>query len=197
MFGIGTGELLVILVIAMLVVGPERIVTFSRKFGEFLAKVRAQTDSVTKDLKEAMAAETADLQDANPLAAITELKREAEATVRDLQGSLSLTTDIPNPLAAVDDLQKEAASAVREARETLAGRAPAAKPPYAAAAGTPSAPAAAQATTSEPATPEPEVPEATGPEDLGGVELIDDECADLGGPELVEDAATPESEAHQ
>jgi sec-independent protein translocase protein TatB len=73
MFGIGTGELLVILVIAVLVVGPERMVQFASQLGKWLAQFRQTTDSVTKDFREAFsleageeAPEGADAQAAQP-----------------------------------------------------------------------------------------------------------------------------------
>jgi sec-independent protein translocase protein TatB len=55
MFGIGTGEILLILVIAMLVVGPERMVEFSRSMGRMVAQFRRTTDEATKEFKEAFA----------------------------------------------------------------------------------------------------------------------------------------------
>jgi len=73
MFGIGTGELLVILVIAVLVVGPERMVQFASQLGKWLAQFRQTTDSVTRDFREAFsleageeASEGADAQAAQP-----------------------------------------------------------------------------------------------------------------------------------
>ncbi|MBN1400574.1 MAG: twin-arginine translocase TatA/TatE family subunit [Anaerolineae bacterium] len=54
MFGVGTGEILLILVIAMLVVGPERMVTFARQLGQWIAKFRQETDSVTAEFREAL-----------------------------------------------------------------------------------------------------------------------------------------------
>ncbi|MFH1084330.1 MAG: twin-arginine translocase TatA/TatE family subunit [Chloroflexota bacterium] len=60
MFGVGTGEILLILVIAMLVVGPERMVTFARQAGELLAKFRQQTDSVTSEFREALSLDPQD-----------------------------------------------------------------------------------------------------------------------------------------
>jgi sec-independent protein translocase protein TatB len=60
MFGIGTGELLVIMVIAMLAVGPERMVVFAGQLGRLIAKFRAETDSVTKEFREAFDFEIGD-----------------------------------------------------------------------------------------------------------------------------------------
>lgn len=57
MFGIGTGEVLVILVIAMLVVGPERMVELAQQLGAIVAKFRAETDSVTREFREALSLE--------------------------------------------------------------------------------------------------------------------------------------------
>ena len=60
MFGVGSGEIILILVIAMLVVGPERMVTFARDAGEMLAKFRRETDSVTSEFKEALSLDIMD-----------------------------------------------------------------------------------------------------------------------------------------
>jgi len=57
MFGIGTGELLLILVIAVLVVGPERMVEFAGQLGKWLAQFRQTTEGVTKDFREAFSLE--------------------------------------------------------------------------------------------------------------------------------------------
>lgn len=57
MFGVGTGEVLLVLVIAMLVVGPERMVAFARDMGQLLAKFRQETDSVTEEFRDALSVE--------------------------------------------------------------------------------------------------------------------------------------------
>ena len=56
-FGVGTSELLLILVIAMLVVGPERMVKLARDAGKALAKLRQITESVTKEFQETFSLE--------------------------------------------------------------------------------------------------------------------------------------------
>jgi Sec-independent protein translocase protein TatA len=58
--GVGVGELLLILVIAMMVVGPERMVELAGQMGRLLAKFREQSDSVTREFKEAF---TLDLEE--------------------------------------------------------------------------------------------------------------------------------------
>ena len=53
-FGVGLGEILAILVIALLVVGPERMVQLSQQLGRMLGKLRRETDSITKEFREAI-----------------------------------------------------------------------------------------------------------------------------------------------
>lgn len=63
MFGIGTGELLLILVIAVLVVGPERMIQFAGQLGRWLVQFRQTTESVTKDFREAFSLEAGNSDD--------------------------------------------------------------------------------------------------------------------------------------
>lgn len=125
MFGIGTWELILIVIIAMLVIGPEKTVEFTRRGGQLLAKLRSQTDQVTKEFREALATESeelSDLKDANPLTAINELRDEANAAARDFQNVLSgkpVTSNKQAKAAATPKQQAEPAS------QTSTGDAPA------------------------------------------------------------------------
>jgi len=56
-FGVGVGELLVILVIAMMVVGPERMVELAGELGRFLRRFRSTTEEVTREFREAFTLE--------------------------------------------------------------------------------------------------------------------------------------------
>ena len=53
-FGIGIPELLVILVLAMVAVGPEKMVEYSGKAGKWFAQFRRETSEVTKEFKDAL-----------------------------------------------------------------------------------------------------------------------------------------------
>ncbi len=101
-FGIGTSELLLILVIAIVVVGPERVVEFSRQLGRWLAKFRAMSDSVTKEFKEAID--------------IDEIKKE-------LEGAASALTEDETPTEG-----KDGAAAQPAADSEAAPPAPEAEP---------------------------------------------------------------------
>lgn len=88
MFDIGFLELLVILVIALLVIGPERMPEVARKLGSFMGKTKRFINSVkeegewqetVRDLKQSM-----DLQ---------EERKELQKLEQDLQGSLSQSAE--------------------------------------------------------------------------------------------------------
>lgn len=53
MFGIGTPELLVILVVALIVLGPERLPEVARALGKGLAELRRATSGLTDELQNA------------------------------------------------------------------------------------------------------------------------------------------------
>jgi len=54
MFGIGMPELMVILVIALLVVGPKRLPDLAKTVGKGLAEFRKATEGATETLKESL-----------------------------------------------------------------------------------------------------------------------------------------------
>lgn len=166
MFGIGTGELILIVVIALLVIGPERTADYARRAGELITKLRTETDQVTREFKEAFAAESEqvkELQDANPLTALTELRDEATAAARDFQNVLA-----GKPTSAAKATPKTAAP---EADATKAqGPAP-----------------QAQADDAEAASGAPTVTEP-------GKELFEGEGYELDGPLLIEAESEQEPE---
>jgi TatA/E family protein of Tat protein translocase len=53
MFGIGSTELIVILVVALLVIGPRKLPELARALGRGLAEFRKATSTVTEDLDNA------------------------------------------------------------------------------------------------------------------------------------------------
>jgi len=83
MGSLGTGELVVIAVVALIVFGPKRLPELARKAGELLAKTREATKSVTSALDSEYDGITAPLQD---------LKREYDTTVKGFKDAASSVT---------------------------------------------------------------------------------------------------------
>ncbi|MGD9765346.1 MAG: Sec-independent protein translocase protein TatB [Candidatus Binatia bacterium] len=85
MFGIGIPELLVILVVALLVLGPKRLPEVAKALGKGLAEFRRATADVTEELRSAQAMIEREARDtereARQRAAITALPPGVEQRV--------------------------------------------------------------------------------------------------------------------
>jgi Tat protein translocase TatB subunit len=83
MFGIGFPELVVILVVALIVLGPERLPEVARTLGKGLAELRRATSGLTEELNNARNFLEQETQSATQEAAKQEVaKRQAEARER-------------------------------------------------------------------------------------------------------------------
>ncbi|NLV74657.1 MAG: hypothetical protein GXY52_08245 [Chloroflexi bacterium] len=82
--GIGTGELILIMVIAVLVVGPEKLVEFATKLGLLIAKLRYMTSDATREFRDALAID--EVKDAleGVKADLDDVKHEVEGTAHEV-----------------------------------------------------------------------------------------------------------------
>ena len=105
MFDVGFSELLIIAVVALLVLGPERLPKAARFAGLWVRKARAQWYSVKAELERELAQEEMKKQFGDPLA---QMRPTVEALRQDLKESFdSLDPGLP----ARVDLQAPAAAA--------------------------------------------------------------------------------------
>ena len=96
MFGVGLPELAVILVVAVVVFGPDRLPEYARQAGRLVRQLRAFAQSAQQDLRDELGPEYADLKltDLDPrvairkhiLEALDEEPDTAPAQVRDVLG---------------------------------------------------------------------------------------------------------------
>lgn len=112
MFDIGFSELLVIAVVALVVLGPERLPKAARFAGLWVRKARAQWYSVKSEFEREMAAD--------------ELRRSLADPARELRDELSRAgRDVRETAAGVDREVRDAAAEVdRDMRAATGGSAP-------------------------------------------------------------------------
>ena len=102
MFGIGMPELMVIMVVALVVLGPKRLPEIARALGKGLAEFRRATSDVNEELRKAQRAieEEARAADAATRRAATEKKT---AAVKPAEGTVAPADSVrfsPGPQAA-------------------------------------------------------------------------------------------------
>ncbi|OGU08082.1 MAG: twin arginine-targeting protein translocase TatB [Geobacteraceae bacterium GWC2_58_44] len=85
MFGIGMPELVIIMVIALIVIGPQKLPDLARSLGKGLAEFKKATD----DFKQSINTETKSVEEKEHLAKLAEAKLQAEAEQAKQAGELS------------------------------------------------------------------------------------------------------------
>jgi Tat protein translocase TatB subunit len=85
MGSLGTGEILVIVLVALIVFGPHRLPEITRKAGQWLGKAREMTRAVT---------DTIDAEYGDVTKPIKDLKGEYDATIGEVKGVASSVTDM-------------------------------------------------------------------------------------------------------
>lgn len=152
MFNMSFSELMVIGVIALIVIGPERLPKVARTVGHLLGRAQRYVNEVKTDIQKEM-----DLKD------IGDIKSQMEDAARSVQSSLTASAEefksaVEGPAQALKGDLEEARQAldVKSLTETVADPVGAAVPPT-------TAPAPAPAAVSAPVTPQTAAQPATAP----------------------------------
>lgn len=93
---IGIQELLLVFIVALIVLGPDKLPLYARKFGEALREFRKFSQEATKDIRESIVEPLEEAQKPlkEALEPITELEKEVRGDVEGIQKSFS---DIGKP----------------------------------------------------------------------------------------------------
>lgn len=89
MFDIGFTELLVVFIVALLVVGPERLPMVARKFGLYVGKLRRSFQSIKDEVEQELEIEAvkAQLKENAMLAEAKELEEQMSQTIGNVETS--------------------------------------------------------------------------------------------------------------
>lgn len=88
---IGIQELLVIFIVALIVIGPDKLPYYAKKLGEAMGQFRKYTDAATKDIRESIVEPLEEAQKPlrEAMEPFTELEKSVNSNVKDIQKSLN------------------------------------------------------------------------------------------------------------
>lgn len=101
MLGIGFGEAAVIVILAVLVLGPERLPEFAQQAGRFVRQLRKYATSARDELRSELGPEFSDLElrDLDPRAVVRRHIAEAMAELDELEDAEKRRAATGEPLA--------------------------------------------------------------------------------------------------
>ena len=122
--GMGWPEIILVCIVALIVVGPEKLPEYLRSLGKYYRKFRKMTSGVTKDFRDAI---SLDDEDGNAISLTDDLdsiKSSLEDDANELKKSFSLdiddlNEDLEEAKQGIDDSLEEAAEEVNETLEDI------------------------------------------------------------------------------
>ena len=135
MFDIGFSELLLIAVVALVVIGPERLPGVARNMGHFAGRLQRYVSDIKRDINREIEFEeirrlqqemetTVQSMQESMRAVETTLKQEVERHQTDVSDAVTTTNGVASPVKETNDVNKEtpalAKPRVRKKREATA-----------------------------------------------------------------------------
>lgn len=99
LFGVGAGEAALVLVLALIVVGPQRFPEIARQGGRWYRLARQYSNEVMKDVR----------------SAVDEIETEIKAETEDIQSMTSIGDDLREIRDDVDEVRTESAADAEQA----------------------------------------------------------------------------------
>lgn len=104
---IGTSELVVIFIVALLVLGPEKVPKYAKKAGKLLSSVKVYADKLSEDINESVVEPMEEIQ--KPLKKAVEplnnISKDINKPIKDIKKSVS---DIGKPQKKEENIVSEA-----------------------------------------------------------------------------------------
>lgn len=111
---VGTSELVVIFIVALLVLGPEKVPKYAKKAGKFLGSIKVYADKLSEDINESVAEPLEEVQKPlkDAVEPLSNISKDISKPIKDIKKSVD---DIGKPkkkeaVAAAFDEDKAALS---------------------------------------------------------------------------------------
>ncbi len=110
---IGIQELLVVFIVALFVIGPDKLPYYAKKLGQALGQFRKYTEEATKDIRESVVEPLNEAQKPlrEAMAPVTELEKDVRRNVDEMKKSIS---DIGKPAKGENTKSAEAVDTPQE-----------------------------------------------------------------------------------
>lgn len=120
-FGMGFGEVVLILLIALIFLGPNKIVSFAQSLGKFVNNIRKQTSELTAQVNREIQEQERELKEA--VGPLVEDLQQQRKSIEELAGQIKRdTTDALNTDTdpVIKELQSQGTPAIESAIPRLA-----------------------------------------------------------------------------
>ena len=124
MFDIGFSELLVIAVVALIVIGPERLPKVARTLGHLFGRMQRYVNDVKADIAREMELEELRKLQSTVEEAARAIQTSVDREVRETQSELDKVAEAANPLPALTDSSATSAPAPQPVRQPAHETAP-------------------------------------------------------------------------
>ena len=118
---IGVSELILVFIVALLVLGPDKLPQYARKFGAALAEFRKASDAATREIRENVVEPLEQAQQPlrDAMEPLEELDRAVKGNLKEVQTSLEhIGKDAPRKKAATAETASKAETASAQAVAT-------------------------------------------------------------------------------
>ena len=118
---IGTLELVVIAIVALLVIGPNKLPEYARKLGQAMREFKKASDSLTKEIKENIVEPLDEVQKPlkDAVAPLTEMEKENKGSIKEVTNSVNNIGKPQKAAPKAEENKEPAEPSASDASDTL------------------------------------------------------------------------------